>query len=206
MTRFLELNNNYSQHKIYTDGSKTDIGTGYAIIAEKTKKKTQNLPSSLFIFTAETYAILEAVKYTHSNNEAQIVIYTDSMSVTKSLTKSYNQDNQLISTIQELNHNQPNINATVIWIPAHQGIEGNEKVDAAAKEATVSSLINNRNHLPIPCDDQIIHCKKVAKNEWNNTWKTTKSTQLHKSIQDFHQQERRNDYLTPKNWSYQADT
>ena len=30
--------------------------------------------------------------------------------------------------------------------------------------------------------------KKVAKNEWNNTWKTTKSTQLRKSIQDFHQQ------------------
>ena len=88
-----------------------------------------------------------------------------------------------MSTIQELNHNQPNTNATVIWIPAHQGIEGNEK--AAAKEATVPSLTNNRNHLPI-CDDQIIHCKKVAKNEWNNTWKTTESTQLHKIVQDFH--------------------
>ena len=99
--------------------------------------------------------------------------------------KSYDQENHLISTIQELNYNQPNTNATVIWIPAHQGIEGNEKADAAAKEATVT---NNGNHLPIPCDDQIIHCKKVAKNEWNNPWKTTKSTQLHKSIQDFHQQ------------------
>ena len=56
------------------------------------------------------------------------------------------------------------------------------------KKPQFLSLTNNRNHLPIPCDDQIIHCKKVAKNEWNDTWKTTKSTQLHKNIQDFHQQ------------------
>ena len=142
---------------IYTDGSKTD--TGYAIITEKTKK-TKNLPSSSSIFTAETYAILKTIKYAHSNNEAQIVIYTDSMSVTKSLMKSYDQENHLISTFQELNHNQPNTNATVIWIPAHQG---NEKADAAAKEATVPPLTNNDNHLPIPCDDQIIHCKKSNK-------------------------------------------
>ena len=108
-------------------------------------------------------------------------MYTDSMSVTKSLTKSYDQDNQLIITIQELNYNQPDTKATVIWIPAHQGIEGNEKT-------TISSLTDNRNHLPIPYEDQIIHCKKVIKNEWNNTWITTKSTQLHKSIRDFHQQ------------------
>ena len=110
------------------------------------------------------------------------------MRVTKFLTKSYDQENQLISTIQELNHNQPNTNATVIWIPVHQGIEGNEKADAATKKAIVPSLTNNCNHLPISCDDKLIHCKEVAKNEWNNTWKTTKSTQIHKSIQDLHQQ------------------
>ena len=82
----------------------------------------------------------------------------------------------------------------------------------AAKEATVLPLTNNGNHLPIPCDDQIIHCKKVTKNEWNNTWKTTKNTQLHKKYPrlspantEIQQQETRN-YHTPKNRSYQADT
>ena len=102
--RFLELNNYYSQHsKIYTDGSETDSGAEHAIITGKAKR-TQNLPSSLSIFSAATYATLEAIKYAHSNNEDQIVIYTEYMSVTKFLTKSCDQENpnQLISTIQEV--------------------------------------------------------------------------------------------------------
>ena len=49
------------------------------------EKPKKNLSSSSSIFTAETYAILEAVKYTHSNNEAQIVIYTDFVSVTNEI-------------------------------------------------------------------------------------------------------------------------
>ena len=60
---------------------------GYTTITEKAKI-TQNLPSSSSIFTAETYAILETLQYVHTNNKVQVVIYTDSMSVTKSLTKS----------------------------------------------------------------------------------------------------------------------
>ena len=75
-------------------------------LSQKKIKKTKKLPSSLSIFTAETYAILETIKYADSNNKAQIVIYIDSMSVTKSLMKSYDQENHLISTIQELHLKQ----------------------------------------------------------------------------------------------------
>ncbi|CAD1468655.1 unnamed protein product, partial [Heterotrigona itama] len=50
-------------------------------------KITQNLPTLPSTFTTETYATLEALQYAHSNNEAQIVIYTDSMSVTRTPIK-----------------------------------------------------------------------------------------------------------------------
>ena len=41
-----------------------------ASLSQKKPKKQKNLSSSSSIFTAETYAILEAIKYAHSNNEA----------------------------------------------------------------------------------------------------------------------------------------
>ena len=101
--RFLEPSNNYAQHnKIYTDGSKTDTGAGYAIITEKAKKKKKKYKISLFHHPSSQPKLMPSWKplNMHRNNEDQIVIYTDFMSVTKSLTKSYDQENQLISTIQ----------------------------------------------------------------------------------------------------------
>lgn len=65
----------YFHHdKIYTDGSKTDSGVEHVAIVTNETKITQNLTSSS-IFTAEAYAILEALQYAHSNNEARVVTY-----------------------------------------------------------------------------------------------------------------------------------
>ena len=94
------------------------------------------------------------------------------------------QDNQLIITIQVRSHYKINTNAIIIWIPAYQGIEENEVADAAANAAIVSSPTNKRNHIPVPYEVQIIHCKGVIENEWNKTLITTKSTQLRKSVRD----------------------
>ena len=98
------------------------------------------------------------------------------------------QDNQLVITVQERNHYKTNTNAIIIWIPAYQGIEGNEVADAAANAAIGSLATNKRNHTPVPYEVQIIHCKGVIKNDSNKTWITTKSTQLRKSIRDVQQQ------------------
>ena len=94
------------------------------------------------------------------------------------------QDNQVIITIQERNHYKTSTNAVIIWIPAYQRIEGNEVPEAAANAAIGSSPTNKRNHIPVPYEVQIIHCKGVIKNDWNKTWITTKSIQLRKSIRD----------------------
>lgn len=77
--------------RIYTDGSETKSGVGYVAIVTNETKITQSL-ASLSIFTAEAYAILEALQYAHSNNEAQVVIYIDSTSVTKALMRPCDQE------------------------------------------------------------------------------------------------------------------
>jgi len=61
--------------QIYTDASKSQHGTGLTIIKEETKI-LHKLPPESSIFTAETYAILEAIKLTNlttSNNNILIV-------------------------------------------------------------------------------------------------------------------------------------
>ena len=59
-----KLNNSYKNyHKIYA--SKTKHGIGFAIVTEDAK--TQRLPNQTFILTAETYAILEALRYIQEN-------------------------------------------------------------------------------------------------------------------------------------------
>jgi len=65
---------------MYTDASKSQYGTGFAIIKEETKIQHKLLPESS-VFTAENYAILEAIKLTNlaiSNNN--ILIASDSFS------------------------------------------------------------------------------------------------------------------------------
>ncbi|KOX73137.1 hypothetical protein WN51_14624 [Melipona quadrifasciata] len=55
--------------------------------------------------------------------------------------RTCDQKNELISTIQ-LNHDRFNVQATVIWIPAHQGIEGNEKAQQHEKSEHLHLLTN----------------------------------------------------------------
>lgn len=83
---------------------------------------------------------------------------------------------QLLTTIQEINRNESNANVTVTCFPVLQGTERNEEADAAAEKVTVTSHCKNCKHLPISCEDQTFNCKKVIKNEWDNTWLRNESS------------------------------
>ena len=62
---FLEHASRHKGQTIYTDGAKTHDGVGCAVVANRMIIK-KRLPGSCSIFTAEVYAILQAIKYIFS--------------------------------------------------------------------------------------------------------------------------------------------
>lgn len=68
---------------IYTDASKNSNGVDFAAIIRYENHKF-SLPPSTNIYTAETYAIFEALKITASLNYNSFTIISDTLSALKS--------------------------------------------------------------------------------------------------------------------------
>ncbi|KAL4083656.1 hypothetical protein QTP88_028972 [Uroleucon formosanum] len=131
---FYELTEEFFNFKhIYTNASKTENGTGIAIIAPNFQKKIR-INNNCSIFSAEMLAIYSAIEYIkNSQLPNNYVIFTDSLSSVKCLS-SHGNINSFKSKIIEAVNNYEN-KITIVWIPGHSNIEGNEKADYLAKEA-----------------------------------------------------------------------
>lgn len=125
---------------LYTDGSFQDGATSYALVEQTsttgfTVIKQGLLPMFTGIFTAELTAINEALTYAIEQN-CKTLICTDSLSVVNALSKNkkglYNNILMRPCSYQQV---------TLLWIPSHIGIPGNENADLAAKQAFLKPLV-----------------------------------------------------------------
>jgi ribonuclease HI len=118
--------------QIYTDGSEKENKVGYAVVlSESTIKRRQFTQNS--IYSAEKSALLNAIYSTASYNQKGVII-TDSLSTIIAVSdrkSSKNPNTQLIRKLVD----QASTNITLLWVPSHVGIPGNEAADDAAKEA-----------------------------------------------------------------------
>jgi hypothetical protein len=133
------LDENYGKHvNIFTDGSKMGDKVGSAIVKEEHTIKKRILPqNTVFSFTAEQSV----------NNRHKIVIITDSLStimVAESRKPTMNPKTQTIRKM--LDHAGPRI--TLLWVPSHKGIPGNEKADQAAKKALDENISTTERYQP----------------------------------------------------------
>ncbi|KAL8589628.1 hypothetical protein ACOMHN_016012 [Nucella lapillus] len=138
------LHEEFGQHlQIYTDGSVKDNGeVGCAlVIPDLGITKKYHLNNGISIYTAELYAILKACETINDMPQPPraAIILTDSKSSLQGLASGRTKNRQEFQAeISFLTHQilYKGTDLTLMWLPSHTGIKGNELADKAAKRAT----------------------------------------------------------------------
>ncbi|XP_026819622.1 uncharacterized protein LOC113558364 [Rhopalosiphum maidis] len=169
------LNTNFSNHIIvYTDGSVSPLSASFSFyIPELHISFTNNLPPSSSSFTAECYAIIEALILISKLAPNNYLIASDSLSCLLALKS--NPFNSLPSPLAlrikhvTLTLHQSNYSIQFLWIPSHIGIYGNEVADNLAK-STSSLICPSLTQLPHTDFTPTIrhHIKHLWSSQWSN--------------------------------------
>ncbi|KAK7177941.1 reverse transcriptase, partial [Paraphaeosphaeria sporulosa] len=132
---------------IYTDGSGIDDRIGTAAVCpytQQTRRAYLGPSTTSTVYAAELYGISLALQiaqeYADRNGSRRnVAIYTDNQAAIWSVTKAEGRTGayileEIARQIQDLrDRGRP---VRIRWVPAHEGIPGNEAADIAAKKAT----------------------------------------------------------------------
>ena len=164
----------YNNHlHMYTDGSKTEESTSAAIYIpsiphEESWKLEYGTTRSIMM--AELYAIMKCLMWLAMHhiliNLTEIVILTDSKSGIEAIRNpNPGKQSTLLNTIRNLSETllENGISITIKWLPAHVGIEGNEKADNLAKAAN-----HKQNLTPYPLERYEI--KRLVNTAMRESW------------------------------------
>ena len=174
-TEFLEIKSAYKHYiSIYTDGSKQDEKVACAVISPNFTDSIR-LPDNSSIFTAEAKAIDIALYHIRDQLEKQFIIYSDSLSVLRSL-KNLDHRNPLIQQIfRKYNYLSSFKEIVFCWLPSHTNIRGNELADLEAKSALSLSITNLR----IPHSDFKSNIHQYVMNKCQSVWEEQTGNKLH---------------------------
>ena len=172
---FQELKSHYMDYKhIYTDGSKDVMKVGCAVVSDDFSE-TMRVPDGFSIFTAEAKAInlaLDLIADCETSNK--FVIFSDSLSVLKSLDHTSSKNPQ-IHKLLEKHHDLAECNEILYcWIPSHIGIAGNENVDQKAKY----SLNLHPTNFPLPYSNFKPFTNRHIINKWHMLWSNSSGNKL----------------------------
>ena len=164
---------------IYTDGSvllNQAPSTAAAVIAYEhgfSMRQTFHLPSGMSIYTAELFAIHEALIYVRDNitNCPGVVIYSDSQSSIRSILNTTNPNHvYYVYKIQSLIISLlPRFPVHIQFIPAHKGIPGNELVDDLAK---TGHTLPETTEAPLSQLDKLRLTHVKMYQVWESQWKS----------------------------------
>ena len=126
----------------YTDGSKTEQGTGFGYIVTTHNNNTEimsysaKLPDCCTVYQAELAAIRSAAEALSIYDNKDIIILTDSRSALQSLNTTTLNSKTAIECHGALNGLAASNIVALKWVAGHEGHWGNEKADILAKKGT----------------------------------------------------------------------
>jgi ribonuclease HI len=127
------------------------------------------------VFQAELRAILEACKFLQCNLVARspVNICVDSMSSLHALSSGLKVGGLVREVADNLNNLARKVPLTVFWVPAHQGIEGNEAADGLAKRTSEMRFVGPEPSMSVSVATVQLAAKNWAHKEHEILWAGT---------------------------------
>ena len=178
---FLEIKSNYKHYlSIYIDGSKQDEKVACSVISPNFTDSIR-LPDNSSIFTAEAKAIDIALYHIRDQSEKQFIIYSDSLSVLKSLKDLHHKNPLIQQILKKYYYLSVSKEIVFCWLPSHVNIRGNELADLEAKSA-LSLVITN---FKIPHSDFKSNIRQYINNKCQSVWETQTQNKLNEIKSNF---------------------
>ena len=171
------------QLEIYTDGSKRTndegnicVGAGFHWrnnLVKQCKDEAFHLPGDATIFNPEWWGLYESILSALSSPIwVKWYLFTDSKSVVQkliSIQKGLHPFYEFILYQLNLRLISENRQITIMWIPSHQGIDGNTIADELAEVGATSISVPTIIPFPTPQGIKLKNKEKIQE-EWNSEW------------------------------------
>jgi len=168
--------------KMYTDGSRTQAGSGGAAVVcdEMGVCRGTHFKECESSTEAELVAIVDALRLVLRKAERNVVILTDFMAAIQSLqsvgpsVSNYHLVERGLTFLTKIHGKKPGLTVIFQWVPAHVGISGNERADAVAKCAaerrSISGGTLNEIETPLGTHEIKRRIKKMVNQKWQREW------------------------------------
>ena len=162
-----------SRTQIYTDGSKDGKKVAAAACSDQFCTSIR-LPDGASIFSAEACGIGLALDNIEEHRIKKAIICSDSLSVLQSLQLRDPKNTLIQNLLLRISSISNQCKITLLWIPSHVGIRGNENADKAAKNA----LNLQQTNIKLPYTDFKHIIRSAIQTDWQQRWSLETSNKL----------------------------
>ena len=179
----------HSEFTAYTDGSKTDYGTGAGYVIyhknEVNNYSSIKLNDNATVFQAEIVAIQYAADYLYASTDAKYVkILVDSQAALLALDNNRVTSKAVLKATAALEQlANKGVAVRLAWVKAHVGLEGNELADSAAKQGGMDEMGTNNKHQTFMSKAEAkSHIKERVRGLWKTQWQAQSEYRMTKQF------------------------